>query len=74
MTYTNHGHLPKMYLTTTTITVFALLLILSNTWCFDTEINQFNDAEEIDFSFDNIHFLAVDKDKFAVNFWRIDTK
>jgi WD40 repeat protein len=51
-----------------------LLLVGVNAWCYDSEITQFSSATEIDFSPDNLTFLAVDSTNNLVNFWRIDTK
>lgn len=54
--------------------VVSLMVAGVDSWCFDTVITQFNSAAEIDFSFDNNTFLAVDSGNKLVNFWRMDTK
>jgi hypothetical protein len=62
-------------LTSVILLVIPLLLIPQlNCWCYDSTLTQFGSASEIDFSFDNVTFLATDPSNKLVNFWRIDTK
>jgi hypothetical protein len=52
----------------------ALFLPDGQCWCYDTVLTQLRTASSLDFSPDNITFVAVDSVSRHVNFWRIDTK